>query len=201
MKVDESEDDYQHALSCYDPFYDEWVLHTKNTEKTEAIAFNESKNGFSVFYDMEIDWMATIANTYVSWLNGVLYIHNKGSEYNKIHGETVKSSFTCVCKANEITFDTVNAISLRLYAQDNWSVNAQGIKRTIGTTQSASMSESFGVLNEDYYEYPITTDAQSNPMKSRYFLVEAELSDVNYYSALYAIQLRFAVSPQSPTKA
>ena len=63
------------------------------------------------------------------------------------------------------------------------------------------MSESFGVLNEDYYEYPITTDTQSNPMKSRYFLVEAELADVNYYSALYAIQLRFAVSPQSPTKA
>ena len=186
------------------------MLHTKNTDKTEAIAFNESKNGFSVFYDMEIDWMATIANTYVSWLNGVLYIHNKGTDYNKIHGETVKSSLICVCKASEIrlsarppekAFDTINAISLRLYAQDNWSVNAQGIKRTIGTTQSASMGESFGVLNEDYYEYPITTDAQSNPMKSRYFLVEAELADVDYYSALYAIQLRFAVSPQSPTKA
>lgn len=201
LKVEESEDDYQHALSCYDPFYDEWVLHTKNTDKTEAIAFNESKNGFSVFYDMEIDWMSTIANTYVSWLNGVMYIHNKGSEYNKIHGETVKSNLTCVCKANETTFDTINAISLHLYAQDNWSVNAQGIKRTIGTTQNTSMSESFGVLNEDYYEYPIATDAESNPMKSRYFLVEAELSNVPYYSALYAIQLRFAVSPQSPTKA
>jgi len=201
LKIDESEDDYQHALSCYDPFYDEWILHTKNTDNTEAIAFNESKNGFSVFYDMEIDWMSTISNTYVSWLNGVLYIHNKGSEYNKIHGNAVKSSLTCVCKANEITFDTVNAISLRLYAQDNWSVNMQGIKRTIDVTQSASMGESFGVLNEDYYEYPITTDTQSNPMKSRYFLVEAKLTDISYYSALYAIQLRFSVSPQSPTKA
>jgi len=201
LKVEEPEDDYQHALSCYDPFYDEWVLHTKNAENTEAIAFNETKNGFSVFYDMEIDWMSTIANTYVSWQNGVLYIHNKGSEYNKIHGETVKSNLTCVCKANEITFDTVNAISLRLYSQDNWSVNVEGINRTIGTTQNTSMGESFGVLNEDYYEYPIVTDTQNNPMKSRYFLVEAELGDVNYYSALYAIQLRFAVSPQSPTKA
>lgn len=196
-------DPKQTSISCFDPFFDEWLVCTRDASKNEnpTLAFNETKNGFSAFYDFDPDWMVTVNSLVVSWKNGVLYMHRQSQEYNVLYGERVVSSLSMVFKQSE--FDTVNGISLRVYAQDNWSAKVSGIKRNGRSRQVTQMGLTWAQPREDYFDYPITEGTlDKEPMKSRHFVVEMSLDpSVDWMSVIYGAHLTDSISPESITKA
>lgn len=198
---DTREDPKQTAISCYDPYFDEWLICVRDAslELNETFAFNESKNGFSGFYSFDPDWMSTLNSSVISWKNGVLYLHRSSEEYNTLQGDRVKSSVTFVAKRN--AFDTINDQALRLYAQDKWTVSINSIKTTVKQRQKTAMGLGFAELEEDYYDYPVTSDQYDSPMKSRHFIIEVTLDEIiSRISVLYGAQIISSISPQSPTK-
>jgi hypothetical protein len=192
----------QTAVAAYDPFFDEYLLCIKDIESdaNETIAFNESKNGFSAFYSMSPDWMATLNRFAMAWRSGQLYLLRGADDYNNLLGVDVQSSFAFVSKAQN-PFDTLNVQSVRAYAQDNWSVAVKGIKRTRTSRQEANMGLTWSQEREDYFDYPVAPSADGTPMKSRHFIIELKLDPtVKELSVLYGAQTIDSVSPKSPTK-
>lgn len=200
---DTTDNENQTAISAYDPYFDEYLVCIRDSTKDQnpTIAFNETKNGFSTFYDFDPDCMVTLNRSVVSWKNGVTYIHRESDTYNHLQGQNVKSSVTCVVKAS--AFDTLNGTSLWAYAQDKWELEAKGIERT--GTKKQQKSETIGTSIEqveDVWRMPIKPDSISKqPMKSRYLLAKLTLDgNVDYMSVLYGIAVTVSDSPQNPTK-
>jgi len=199
-KADEIYATTQKNVAAYDPYFDEYVICIKgeNEEAPKCLAFNEDANKFSTFYDMNPDWMCTLNRYLLSWKNGVLYVHRKGSDYNTLQDRKVKSKISYVSKVNP--FVTVNSISERVYSQDEWKLKVEGCKKSVKSRQvSETKKADFG---EDSYLYPIKVDANSgNPMKSRHFVISLELdSNVDYLSVLYGTETILSGSNPSPTK-
>lgn len=189
------------AKSCYDPFFDEWLLFLKTPEGGSVLAFNEDKNGYSVFYDMQPDWMCTLNREVITWKNGALYLHRAG-EINDLHGTKVESSITysaipgekrSTTSTNEsaMAFNTVNPQAIWVYAQDPWGVEIKGIDRTNKAVQSVSMPPAAGNYEEDKYAFQIKPDQVTRQsIKSRYLLVKLTLAlDVSTLSVLYGAQV------------
>jgi hypothetical protein len=199
------EDNDQTAVAAYDPYFDEYLLCIKDVSSTsnKTIAFNETKNGFSAFYDMDPDWVCTINRSVVSWKSGVLFLHRGSTEYNTLQGRRVTSKISFSVKSDP--FRTLNAASMRIYSQDNWSVMIKGIKRAPAKArQVASMSEGSAENNEDTYMYPVkqnTNRTIPDYMKSRYFVAELELDpDVDYLTVLYGSEMVVSESQPTPSR-
>ena len=192
----------QTLVGAHDPYFDEYIANFKNlgNNTNKALAFNESKNGFSTLYDIDPDWMATINRSLVFFKNGVAYIGRAGSDYNNLLGKRVTSKLSYVAKM-DAPFINLNGISIRIYANDNWAVAVDGIRRTKFKVQKTKMKKGFANNGEDSYMYPISSDENNtvaSPMKSRYFKVHMELDEnVDYLSVLYGTEM--VISQSNPT--
>jgi hypothetical protein len=193
----------QTAVGAYDPYFDEYLVNIKDVNEGNVIAFCEAKKGFTTFYTMNPDWMATINRQTVFWKNGVMYLGRAGNDYNNLLGERVVSKISSVFKFSP--FITMNGISLFVYAQDNWSAEVESIKRTKGLKQQTQKTDMvLGVADsvEDRWQYPISYDKNNivpNPMKSRYFVVKLNLNpSVDYLSVLYGSQIIVSSSDPNP---
>jgi hypothetical protein len=190
----------QKNVAAYDPYFDEYVICIKgvNEQNPKCLAFNEDANKFSTFYDMNPDWMATLNRYLISWKNGVLYVHRKGSDYNTLQDKKVKSKISYVAKSSP--FLTVNSISERVYSQDEWKLKVEGCKKSTKPRQvSETLKADYG---EESYLYPIKVDTNTrNDMKSRHFVISLELgNNVDYLSVLYGTETILSGSNPSPAK-
>ena len=185
----------QNCPAGFDPFFDEYVLCIKdiNAVTNKCIAFNEDRNKFSTFYDMNPDGLATLNRYLISFKNGALYLHRAGGGYNTLQDKKVSSIVSFASKTSP--FDTINGTSIRVYAQDEWTVNVDGCARSIKARQSSKTIK--GEFGEDSYLYPIKSDVTSgNPLKSRHFVVTLAIDNIDYATVLYGAQT--IVSQSSP---
>lgn len=197
--------DTQVIVGASDPYFDERMLSIgDNTDNgTEVLAFNNGKKGFATFYDMNPDWMCTLNDMVVSWKNGVLYLHRAGDKHNVLQDRNVKSSIRLVSKIENVAkskakaeFNTINAHSLWIFAQDEWSVKIQGIARTRAEVQKTQMDIGVADEQEDKFCYPILQDQEKLPMKSRYFIVDLEIQ-TEKETILYGMAMRVSDSQQN----
>jgi len=201
----------QVMVAAHDPYFDESLqLFGDNTDMgSEVFAFNEDKNGFSMFYDMNPDWMCNINGMTVFWKNGVLYLGRAGSDYNTLLDKHVISSASLVSKLiksntesntkGSAGFNTMNGISLWVYSQDLWDVKVNGIARTRELVQQTDMKQGEVAIDEqeDAFRYPVLLDQNEQEMKSRYFVTELSI-DTNILTVLYGTCYTISESPQNP---
>lgn len=191
----------QKNVAAYDPYFDEYVICIKrqNEENPKCLAFNEDANRFSTFYDMNPDWMCTLNRYLISWKNGVLYVHRKGSDYNILQDKKVKSKIGYVAKASEFT--TINAISTRVYSQDQWSITVQGCKVSGNKKRQTAEIKTSDYGEESYMAGVKVDKITNNDMKSRHFVISLELNDkTDYLSVLYGAETILSGSPPITTK-
>lgn len=189
----------QKNVAAYDPYFDEYIICIKgqNEENPKCLAFNEDGNKFSTFYDMNPDWMCTLNRYLISWKNGVLYVHRKGSDFNTLQDKKVKSKLSYVAKYSP--FVTTNSISERVYSQDEWKLKIEGCKKSAKPRQVSETKKAD--YAEESYMYPIKVDTSRNDMKSRHFVITLELdSNVDYLTVLYGTETVLSGSNPSPTK-
>ncbi|MFI0435896.1 MAG: hypothetical protein ACH350_09280, partial [Parachlamydiaceae bacterium] len=90
----------------------------------------------------------------------------------------------------------INAHSLWVFAQDEWSVKIQGIARTRADVQNTQMDIGVADEEEDKFCYPILQDQDKLPMKSRYFIVDLEIQ-TEKETILYGMAMRVSDSQQN----
>lgn len=133
---------YAKILGVYDFFEEQYisVFQANNTLSNVTLAFNESNNCYSTFYDYEPEAITSIEGKIVSFRSGNLYVHDS-TTYNNFYGTQYGSSITFVFNDQNLLKKDFNAVT-----QDASSV---WISETNGDI-TTSLGQSSNLVSSDY---------------------------------------------------
>lgn len=184
--------DYRQVfVSAYDPYFQEYLLlmNDVSSDDNKVIAYNEDKNGFSVFYGIQPEWMSTVNQHVAFFKDGQIYIGRKGLDYGTLMGKRLVPKVTSVFNFDKGTNKTFECVYLE--AQDKWVptyVRTQENTRT--RTVETSNLPNDGKEQEWDFKYYLRREGgklDGDKIKGKYLLVDFELLDPpTYLTRLYA---------------
>lgn len=178
--------------AAFDPYFDEYIVYLNDISNQESkiLAFNETKNGFSTFYNFKPEWMETVNQYVCLFKNGQLYVQRMGQP-NIVFGEKLKSKIAFV--SNELPWENKKFMSISVEAQDQW------VPKNIRTQYNTRSNNPITFCKKDEVQekewdfwYTIKRDAsdRSNSpldLRGKFLYGELELDDVDYLTRLYSV--------------
>jgi hypothetical protein len=95
---------YAKILGIYDVFEEEYVACFQGSADgltDYTIAFSETRNAYSSFYDYYPEWIESAGNLLITWKNGELWTHNNTSAYANFYGTQYNPSIKLVFNENQ----------------------------------------------------------------------------------------------------
>lgn len=95
---------YAKILGIYDVFEEEYVACFQGSADgltDYTIAFSETRNAYSSFYDYYPEWIESAGNLLITWKNGELWSHNNTSAYANFYGTQYNPSIKLVFNENQ----------------------------------------------------------------------------------------------------
>ncbi len=95
---------YAKVLGIYDVFEEEYIacLQGSNSNFSDyTLAFSETRNAYSAFYDYYPEWIESAGNLLITWKNGELWTHNNTSAYANFYGTQYSPSIKLVFNENQ----------------------------------------------------------------------------------------------------
>lgn len=129
----------------YDPYNDEYIVTFKETsgftENDQTIAWSESINRWTTFYDFTPDIGGYIFNKYFTYLNARMYEHNVNDSRNSFYGQVKSSSISVVFNGSPAGIKTF--LGLMNQSTTAWS---------LGDSIRTSEGQSSELFLEDFTE-------------------------------------------------
>lgn len=187
---------YAKVLGIYDIFEEEYVacLQGSATDLPEyTIAFSETRNAYSSFYEYYPEWIESAGNLLISWKNGELWTHNNTSAYANFYGTQYSPSIKLIFNENQNIKKHYNTITT--LGNTTWVAPSNGDINTNMNQQSKLLQSDFKV-RDDKYHAAFKRDANStggiyngNVLKGSW--LELNLKPVNPQSLvdLYYVEL------------
>jgi hypothetical protein len=127
--------------------------------------FNEKRNGFEQFSDLQPEWITQGADITYSWKNGALYIHNNEAKLANFFGVQYKPSITLVFNdkvAVRKTFNTVSYQSNSKWVSPvNGNILTSEINEQTGLPQISQLQEVDYSPRGNYFDGALLRDANS----------------------------------------
>lgn len=152
-----------------------------------TLAWSESENFWSTFYEYFPEGMCTANTGIVTFLDGALYTHNDNTVYNNFYGIQRYSEFWVICNGNSSDVKILNAISEESNA--TWEVteistpNGQLSSLIVGDFEEKENNQYASVLrdaNTPNIVLPALPIFEGDVMRDRTFLVKFKYPGVNY---------------------
>ena len=187
---------YAKILGIYDVFEEEYVACFQGSADgltDYTIAFSETRNAYSSFYDYYPEWIESAGNLLITWKNGELWTHNNTSTYANFYGTQYNPSIKLVFNDNQNIKKHYNTITT--LGSTTWVAPTVGDVNTNLNQQSKLIQSDFKI-KDDKYHAAFKRDVNStgglyngNVLKGSW--IELNLKPVNPQSLvdLYYIEL------------
>ena len=140
---------YAKILGAYDVFEEEYIACFQGSAAglpDYTIAFSESRNAYSSFYDYFPEWIESAGNLLVSWKNGEIWTHNNTSAYANFYGTQYSPSIKLVFNENQNIkkhYTTITTLGNTV-----WTAASTGDINTNMNQQSRLISSDFKVKDD-----------------------------------------------------
>jgi len=187
---------YAKILGIYDVFEEEYVACFQGSGDglpDYTIAFSETRNAYSSFYDYYPEWIESAGNLLITWKSGELWTHNNTSAYANFYGTQYNPSIKLVFNDNQNIKKHYNTITT--LGSTTWVAPTVGDVNTNLNQQSKLIQADFKI-KDDKYHAAFKRDVNStgglyngNVLKGSW--IELNLKPVNPQSLvdLYYIEL------------
>lgn len=223
LLVDQYDTNPPKALSIFDSYHNEWITRLdhdslpstfKGYESYKCVSFSErpSDKRWKEFWDYAPDMFAALDTDVYSIIGCVIHIHESGTDFGKIYGQSVPSQMEIAFTDNS-RFKK-DAQTVRLMATDPWSFDKirGDWQSNSGAIKETSIPLTALVLKEGIYHSEIQRDKNSpnfvdenaaivngNPMKVNTLRVFITLDPaVDYLSVLHWLSVGFNGSSVNP---